>query len=201
MSTHLSQSGHGPSSSYLQPSVTLEPSPHCGMNIALTELKIRAKKLLKQHQHDDVIARNFTSVIQKHRWDMQREIQLKDCQNLLAIRCGFRDWQHGYRVLAGKSGVDVGSFFHSVSCDAFINLWFAHYDQAKRALTQTADTFLVPYKRQFVVVRKDYLRAIGLTDDVITDWQNHRFNAVEGYGHSVWDKAAEQVVRYKTQLR
>ena len=166
--------------------------------LALSELKIRAKKLLKRQQSEDVIGTYFSATLKKKHWTDKDTIQLKDCQNLMAIRCGFDDWHHATKVLSGREGKDVGTFFHTNACEAFINLWFADYSEALSALGD--GKFLVPYKRQYVVVDPAYLHAIGISNTVIAECLSGHPNIAGNYGTELWDKIAEVVVRHKTTL-
>ncbi|WP_100642501.1 hypothetical protein [Alteromonas facilis] len=168
------------------------------MGLALSELKIRAKKLLKRSASEDVISPQFAKIIKRQNWDMTRTLRLKDCQNLLAIQCGFSNWQSAHKTLSGEDVRSAGSFLHSVSCDALLNHWFASYDEAANVLQKDSAQYLVPYKHQFVVARFEYLKALGMANDDKSDLAQIAHNFVTGYGSAAWDRLAMRVVIHKT---
>ncbi len=171
------------------------------VNRALEELKIRAKKLLKQSRQDDVIARNFAPILKKQNWNVGRELQLKDCQNLLASKCGFSNWQAARKVLTGGDLKPIGSFWHQPGCDALINQWFASYVDAKSVLHSSEPHYLLPYKNQFVVVRFEYLKVLGVATTDHAQLEAIQRDLIAGFGSEAWDRLALNVLKAKTQLK
>lgn len=183
------------------------------MDKALKELKIRAKKLLKAYQQDSLVLQPFDNILRKQKWSTRQELKLKDCQNLLAIKCGFKGWQEAQQTLTGKAStgknlsqdnaVDFSGFLHSSSCDVLLNHWFANYQEAKQMLATNPDKVLLPYKRQFVVVGSEYLHLIGLsqttnaTPDIANLLGSIKRDLLKSYGSDEWDELAKQVVTAK----
>ena len=167
------------------------------MQLAVNELKVRAKKLLKQlreGQTPDWLSRS--KHVQNEPW------QLKHCQGLLARRLGFKDWHHARQVLSGtqfsEAGDDFGSFWYENACGSLVNLWFAHYQEAAEALASHPTFCLYPYKNQFVVAAPLYAEIIGLPAVDSPEWQKLSQNLLQGYGSEAWDKLA--LVRLERKL-
>lgn len=114
---------------------------------ALDELKVRAR-----------IARNAAV-----RAGMVQAPRLADCLHEAARHAGFRNWEHARLVLDGlaRPGADMGSFWHAPGCNSLLNEWFADLGQA-RVVRARGPGFLLPYRRQFVVVGDDFIRELGL---------------------------------------
>lgn len=192
------------------------------MDRALKELKIRAKKLLKAYNQDPQILDAFEKILRKQKWHSKhdpelyskQELKLKDCQNLLAIKCGFKDWQEAQQTLCGKvvtgktntekavteqkqfdvNTGDFSGFWHSSSCDVLLNHWLASYEEAKQILLENPGKVLLPYKRQFVVVGTEYLHIIGLTDNSANLLSSIKRDLFKSYGSNEWDELAKQVL-------
>lgn len=61
-------------------------------------------------------------------------------------------------------GDDDGEFWHESSTDVFLSHWCARYDEARKTLEENGG-YLLPYKRQFVVVERGFIKALGLDPD------------------------------------
>ena len=109
--------------------------------------------------------------------------QLRHAFNLVSEAVGFRDWDHARVVLGGdaKLGGDMGTFWHGPACNALLNHWFARYEEAAAMQRGAPGATLLPYGRQFVVVRDEYLRALALPESV-----QGGFDAVAAYGSAQW---------------
>jgi hypothetical protein len=91
---------------------------------------------------------------------------------------------------------DMGTFFNNHACNTFVNLWFSDYEEAKLALSmQENKSWLLPYKKQFIVVKKEYLLSLNISSNVekLTTEINH--DLYQGYGSPLWDKFACEVIR------
>lgn len=143
------------------------------MKTAVDELRTRARLWLKARQRagDD-------------------EARLRDGLREAARGVGFRHWDHARRVLGGlaRPGEDFGAFWHAPRCVHLLNEWHADLAVA-RASRDAGQAWLLPYARQFVVVREPYLREIGL-DPADPAWAAIGRDLVAGCGTSAWDHLA-----------
>ena len=64
--------------------------------------------------------------------------------------------------------------WYQPNLDVFLNLWFADYDEARKALAEVGG-FLLPYERHFFVCKSDLINAIGL-DPSDPDWEKIGFD-------------------------
>lgn len=166
------------------------------MERALNELKTQAKKLLKSCKQHDSEALARIDKWHKYLQVVESDLKLKHCQLLLAKELGFSDWQHIQKILSGgankaKIELNFGSLFHSTACSAFINQWFAHYDDAKKA--SDGKDFIFPYKRQFIVASTDYMQALGLTEmDLKSSNEQDLFAC---YPSDAWDDLTLKVLK------
>jgi hypothetical protein len=171
------------------------------MNKTLNELRIRAKILFKLCKSDDKNA--LARLAKCYRSDhlVGGKLQLKHCQLVLAKELGFQDWQHLQRVFSGTEhnnlvDLDMGSLFYNSECNAFLNQWFATYNEAKTALN--SKHYLLPYKKQFIVVTADYIKAIGIKDTTLLHEIHNDIFAC--YPSATWDKLALQVLQHVNAL-
>src|SRR5690606_21881666 len=106
----------------------------------------------------------------------QPELRLRDCLNAVSREAGFDDFPHARRVLSGEArpGDDFGTFWYAPACRGILNQWFATYEEARAALAATRRrSFLLPYRRQLMVVEDDFIRALGL------DAEDERWGGIE----------------------
>lgn len=145
------------------------------MSAPLVELKTRARLRL-----------NATRAAQP-------ETTLRHCLNEIARELGYSHWEHARRVLGAlaEPGDDMGTFWYAPQCHALLNAWFARAGDARVALSAHAGNVLLPYRRQFVVVRVDYLRTIGL-DPGDADWDATGRDLVRAYGSDAWARLARR---------
>lgn len=141
------------------------------MTRAVDELKVRAR--LRLNAAKKAVA--------------QPEPRLRDCLHDAARAAGFLHWEHARRVLGGEAaaGDDMGSFWHAPRCSALLNHWHADLARAREAHAR-AGGFLLPYRRQFVVVQDAFIRelALDLADDA---WSALGRDLVAGYGSAPWE--------------
>ena len=158
------------------------------MSAVLDELKTRARRLLSALGQDDSAAMlRARGVCESQHWPWPASWQLKHCLNLVAAETGFEHFEHARRVLGGEAGEgeDMGSFWHAAGCAHLLNHWFARYPQAREQLDGGSGRFLLPYRKQFVVVAKPYLDVLGVGADS-QPWQDLAHDLVAGYGTSAW---------------
>ncbi|NQZ80010.1 MAG: hypothetical protein HRT52_03230 [Colwellia sp.] len=162
------------------------------MNLAISELKIQAKIMLKAIKAGGSLLTKQQRQLRTLNLESTQEIKLKHCHFLIAKKYGFDSWQHAQQILSGdelsNSMMNMGTLFHSSRCDALINLWFANYKEAQEALAiDEQNRWLIPYKQQYIVVNKEYLKMIGLDRGFDQHWLNIQHNLVKGYGSDSWD--------------
>lgn len=90
----------------------------------------------------------------------------------------------------------MGSFWYAPRCSVLINQWYADPGVAHEAHTATGG-FLLPYRRQYVVVQDYFIRELGL-DPADAAWSEVRRDLVSGYGCAAW--AALCAYRLKAPL-
>lgn len=160
------------------------------MHRALNEVKIRAKRLHRacRQEQTDATVRVAQQLPGLHK--DSDNIQLKHCQQAIARELGFKEWHDCQRLLSGQARPgrdDMGVLFHHPRCDALLNHWFAHYPQAALYRQQAPHLTLLPYKRQFVVVTRDYLAALALDEALV---QQAGADLVSSYPGEYWDQLA-----------
>jgi hypothetical protein len=104
-----------------------------------------------------------------------QSIQRKHCLTAVAREAGFATWEHALRVFEGDdSEGDFGTLLYGANWAAYLNHWFATYDEARafhrEASTPAERRYLLAYKRHFFVVDRFFVEALGLDADD-TDWQ------------------------------
>jgi hypothetical protein len=112
--------------------------------------------------------------------------RLADCLHGAARQVGFQHWEHARSVLGGlaKPGDDMGSFWHAPRCSVLLNHWFADLGRAHVAHAK-GRFFLLPYRRQFVVVQGEFIRELPL-DPADSNWTAAGYDLVSAYGSPAW---------------
>jgi hypothetical protein len=91
------------------------------------------------------------------------DAQHKHCLAVIAKELGFSSHDHAARVLRAEPHEEGhGTFLHAYG--GFTNNWFVDYEEA-RAAVKPGLTYLIGYKRQYVVVERGYIEHIGLDPD------------------------------------
>lgn len=118
--------------------------------------------------------------------------RLRDCLHEVARAVGFQHWEHARRVLGGEAqwGEDMGRFWYAPRCIVHLNTWIADRGQALAA-RQRASGFLLPYRRQFVLVEEGFVRELGL-DPADPAWEAAGRDLVSTYGSPAWAALARQ---------
>jgi hypothetical protein len=150
------------------------------MTPMVTELKTRARLRLNAMRRDPGSSR-------------ATEARLRDCLNLVAREVGFAHWEHGRLVLGGLASPadDKGTFWHAPRTGILLNEWFAHREEARAALRRQPEAFLLPYRRQFMVVQADFVRELGV-DPADAAWAAIGHDVDQGYGTAAWQALARQ---------
>jgi len=94
-------------------------------------------------------------------------IKRQHCLTVSAVSLGFQSWSHALAVLAGEAE-DFGTLLYPSTCHGHMNIWSAHYDEA-RAIRAEHGGYLLAYRRQFLIVDGSYIDSLGLDPDD-PDW-------------------------------
>lgn len=60
-----------------------------------------------------------------------------------------------------EPGDDYGELWYELATDVCLNHWCSTYDEAREVLARHGG-YLLPYRRQFVVVEREYVKILGL---------------------------------------
>jgi len=174
------------------------------MELAINEVKIQAKKLLKALKVDDNLVQKMQIPLKKAAVASIDELKLKHCLSLVSIELGFTNWHQAKDVLSGVkplSGVtNMGSFFYPEGCGGFINEWFVDYQLAKDTIDKSSQSkWLLPYKSQYIVVEYNYIRVFNLPAKLTPLWTELAHNMVAGYNSPAWDKLACGIIKNRAR--
>ncbi|MBK6809539.1 MAG: hypothetical protein IPG81_11670 [Sandaracinaceae bacterium] len=106
--------------------------------------------------------------------ELSATLQRKHCLTALAKALGFATWPHTKAVLSGEALAtlatkpDLGTLMHRDLGGAYWNIWSASYDEASTIRAEHGG-FLLPYRKQFLIVEDHYIEALGL-DPRDPDW-------------------------------
>lgn len=170
------------------------------MSHALQEAKLQAKRYLKhlKKEQKSLHLPKRHKVAQK---DIEADaVQLKHCQTLIAVKLGLQSWNELHTLLSfvnAQTELDFGTLFHKPACNVFLNHWFADYKSAKKQLSHGSDYFLLPYKKQFVVARQNYLNTLDIHSALSEQWQSINHDLVAGYATDAWDQIAKRAIEHK----
>ncbi len=93
----------------------------------------------------------------------------------------------------------MGKAFYTEACLGLINQWFSDYDQAIAALAREASTsWLIPYQKQFIVVKKEYLGLLNAVEGCDRWWQDINHDLYGGYNTPAWDQLAAVMIRSRS---
>ncbi|MES2384973.1 MAG: hypothetical protein V4593_10525 [Pseudomonadota bacterium] len=151
------------------------------MTALLDELKIRARLMRNAARREEA---------------GDAGIRLRHCLNQAARDVGFAHWEHARAVLGGLAARedDMGTFWHAPRTGVLLNLWLARYEQAQAALAADPQAFLLPYRRQFMVVQADFIEELGV-DARHPAWADISHDLVAAYGSGAWLLLAGQRLR------
>ncbi len=174
------------------------------MNIALNEVKTQAKKLLKALRSDQSIMTNMNIAFKKLNLSTVDQVKLKHCLSLISLQLGFDSWQQAQNVLSGNSNLEdhpnMGTFFYNNKCGALINEWFASYMEAETRLqSQPTKKFILPYKRQFILVERHFLEALNLSENGFEQLRKIEHDMMRGYNTPEWDIIALEIIKNRVK--
>jgi len=121
------------------------------------------------------------------------DAKLRHSLNAAARHAGFAHWDHARAVLGGhaRPGDDFGAFWHAAGTGILLNQWFVAYGEARAIHAQMTDGYLLPYKRQFMLVRSDFIAVIGM-NPLDAAWSEMGGDLVAGYASAAWARLAAQ---------
>ena len=104
--------------------------------------------------------REFAGAEAEH---ISRSVRREHCLTAGALQLGFQSWRHALEVLEGRPE-DFGTLLYPSSCMGHWNIWSAHYAEA-REIRAAHGGYLLAYRRQFLIVDRDYIDSLGLDPD------------------------------------
>ncbi len=143
---------------------------------ALDELRARATVFHRRVQDREVAALARLRALPELRkaTDPQleqaaAEIKRQQCLNVIARELGFSHWRHAKQIFDSEAELeDFGTMLAPPKCCGFVNHWYAQHEEAARAHVLQGG-YLLPYKRHFLIVTRDYVKTLGLDPDD-PDW-------------------------------
>jgi len=170
------------------------------MELALNEVKTQAKKLLKAIKSNSSLRPQMEQTLNKLGITLLDEIKLKHCLVIVAQQLGFDNWHHAQDILSGSKNnieeLSMGTLFYPKGADGFINEWFANYQQAKNIILQKkGKKWLLPYKNQFIVVRRDFISTFKFDEKLMPLWTDIEHDMVSGYNSAAWDKLTCAIIK------
>lgn len=143
------------------------------MQDPVQELKVRAERLHRRAQKAEPEAvaqlRCIPTLKALPAEELAQQVRRKHCLAAVAEGFGFRDWAHASRVLgADPEERDFGTLWYRGRVVGTFNQWFSDLEEARRILAE-AGGYLLPYKRQFVLVHAAFVQGLGL-DPMDPDW-------------------------------
>ena len=124
----------------------------------VTTLKHRARMLQRQAERGDPAALQRLQSLPEAPSDGPKR---RHCLSAVAREYGFDGWSHLTRVLDGAHEGDFGTLLYGPGCTAHYNIWSASYEEA-RAIREEHGGYLLPYKRQFLIVDRHFIETLGL---------------------------------------
>lgn len=171
------------------------------MELAIKEVKIQAKKLNKQLKSGDQVSKNV--VLKMKRLHINTtEIKLKDCLNVVSIQLGFQHWRQAHQFFSGsadnKLPTNWGTYLYPDRGDVFINEWFSSYANAKQIVSEHLPSkWLLPYKKQFIVVGQDYIDCFNLNSQLTELWRYIANDMQASYNSKAWDHLTAAILKQR----
>jgi hypothetical protein len=179
---------------------------HRAVQTALTldECKTQAALLLKDLRSDDGLragraAERFRILpyLAPHERDAilgrRASIRLKHALATIAAELGYATWsdcKHRLEAPANER-LDTESFFVQMGA-AYLNRWFARYDEARASL-EAEGGYLFPFRRQFFICEAGFLEARGI-DPAHPDWERIGRDWVQPRDEAARDRLERKLV-------
>lgn len=146
------------------------------MTDAIRELTVRAEILHKRLRTGDprVVPRlralpRLRRCSEEDLRSLAKILQRRHCLSVVAAELGFASWREARQVLSGDgTAADFGTLLAPWRVGGHLNLWYARYEDA-RAVRARCQGYLLAYRRQYLVVDRHYVDALGLDPDD-RDW-------------------------------
>lgn len=135
------------------------------------ELEIRAEDLFEALlQQQPAALERLRNSYPKSKPPAPDTTDTRQAKTVIARECGFRTWQAAIDAVDGRlaPGDDYGDFWYTVRTDVVLSLWCRNYAEAQQVHRDNGG-FLLPFRRQFVVVPESYIEILGL-DPTDPDW-------------------------------
>ena len=138
----------------------------------LFDLKSHARKF-----HRKISLGDASAIVRIRRLDEFRDapadqvaasVKRRHCLAVIARELGFQGWPHAVAVLDGTDAGDFGTLLYPDDARGHTNIWSASYDEAK-AIHQQRGGYLLPYKQQFFIADRHFIKTLGLQPDD-PDW-------------------------------
>lgn len=147
---------------------------------SLPRLRAAARLLLKKLRAGDRVAaarfarlQSFAALSVDELLQTPERVRLKHALTLLAVERGSPSWTALKRAREGTAVVEM----YEPRLAAYLNLWFASYDEAK-AVQQREGGYLLPYRQYCFLTSKEGVRELGLDPDD-PDWARIGFDWVQ----------------------
>ena len=101
--------------------------------------------------------------------ELPAAVKRRHCLSAIARELGFQGWPHALAVLQGREAADFGELLYTGQHSPTLNIWSASYAEA-RDIRAKHGGYLLAYRRHYLIVDADYIRALGL-DAEDPDWE------------------------------
>ena len=156
----------------------------------LQELKVKASLLKKQLRSDEDAARTKAAKrflqLPFHQYSAVEHVladvdfyQLKHAYWVLALEHGYDNWKQFKDTIIREDCMYYGN------CGAYLNVWFANYDEAKH-YHQEQGGYLLPYRKDYYVCTKEVVLYLGL-DEHDAEWEKLGNNWVDNTCPTSWN--------------
>jgi hypothetical protein len=140
---------------------------HPTRSSAITRIKHYARSLQRRARAAEPEAlRSLRALREFAQADAQAiggSVRREHCLTASALSLGFRSWRHALEVLEGQPD-DFGTLLYPSTCMGHWNIWSAHYSEA-REIRAAHGGYLLAYRRQFLIVDRDYIDSLGVDPD------------------------------------
>jgi hypothetical protein len=172
--------------------------------LTLDECKIQASLLLKDLRGEDVprarrAAERFQVLpfLRTHEPEAilgrRSSIRLKHALAVVAAELGYATWADCKRRLETPPNqrLDTETFFARMA-SAYLNRWFARYDEARASL-EAEGGYLFPFRRQFFICEAGFLKAREI-DPAHPDWERIGRDWVRPHDEAARDRLERTLV-------
>ncbi|MEM7357185.1 MAG: hypothetical protein AAF657_40600 [Acidobacteriota bacterium] len=179
----------------------LAESPASGEPLSVPELRIRAKRLLKQlrssageatqaaatrfQQLESFASQSVDEIVER-----RDRVQLKHALTVFAVEQGHASWSALKAAREAPASAPPGREMYAPAMDVLLNRWFARYEDARESLAERGG-YLLPFDRQFFVCESEGIRVLGL-DPEDPDWQRIGWDWVRPRNAQAWRRLRQR---------